>query len=68
MFWFYHMPPTGQETVNFIDEGWQEKMKCMVMFQYLTCDMHFGIIKIYGFLSKTTDRMFFFNSLVRQVH
>ena len=22
-----------------------EKMKCMVMFQYSICDMHFGIMK-----------------------
>ena len=27
-------------------------MECMVMFQYSTCDMHFGIVKNYGFISK----------------
>ena len=46
------MPQTGQETVNLIDEG-GKKMKFMVMFQFSTCDMHFGIVKFYGFLSKS---------------
>ena len=28
-----------------IEEGWLEKIKCMVKFQYSICDMHFGIMK-----------------------
>ena len=44
----------------------------MVKFQYLIWDMHLGIVKFYGILSKSflknTDRMFFLNLSERQVH
>ena len=43
---------TGQKNKKNFDEGCTEKMKCMVMFQYSTCDMHFWHRKIYGTLSK----------------
>ena len=43
----------------------------MVMFQYSICDMHFGIARFNGFLSKfilkNTDIMFFFDLTERQV-
>ena len=39
----------AKKTVNFINERCSEKMKCMVMFQYSTCDMHFGIVNFMEF-------------------
>ena len=57
-----------------IEEGWLKKMKCMVMFQYLICDMHFGTLKSelilgisYGILSDFSDKLFFLNSARRQI-
>ena len=48
-----------------------KKLKCMVMFQYSTCDMHFGTVKFIKFSSKfffkKTDRMVFFNLIEPQV-
>ena len=45
--------------------------KCTVMFQYSICDLHFGIEKLNGFLSKffkkNTNRMFLFNLAECQV-
>ena len=45
-------------------------MKCMVMFQYSICDMHFGIMKdglisgiSLGSLQVFSNRLLFFNSV-----
>ena len=41
---FHDLFPTVQETTHLTAEGWlkkKKKMKCMVMYQYPTCDMHF---------------------------
>ena len=38
---FNNLLPTLQETNHFVEVGWLKKMKCMVMYQYPTCDMHF---------------------------
>ena len=38
-----------KKTVKFFDVECSEKMKCMVMFQYSTCDMHFGIVNFMDF-------------------
>ena len=39
------MPQTVSETNHSIEKGWLNKMKCVVMFQYSICNMHFGIMK-----------------------
>ena len=53
-------------------KGSEKKMKCMVMFQSSICDMHLGIVKFNGFLSKillkSTDRKFLLNLTERQAH
>ena len=65
------MLQTGLKTVTFIDEGCPEKLKCMTMFQWSVCDMHFGIVKFNGFLSKLFYELqiefFFVNLTERQV-
>ena len=38
---FNNMFPTVQDINHFMEVGWLKKMKCMVMYQCLTCDMHF---------------------------
>ena len=40
-----NMPQTVKDIKYSIEDGWLKKMKCMVMFQYLKCGMHFGIMK-----------------------
>ena len=49
-------------------------MKCTVVFQYLICDLHFGIMKSelileisVGILSVFSDKLFFLNSARRQI-
>ena len=48
---FNNLFPTVQETNHFMEVGWLEKkkkkkkIKCMVMYQYPTCDMHSCIVK-----------------------
>ena len=49
-------------------------MKCMVMFQYSICDMHFGIMKSeliwgisVGIRLVYKDKLFFLNSTRRQI-
>ena len=49
-------------------------MKCMVMFQYSICDMHFGIIKSelimgisVGILEIFSDKLLFLNSARHQI-
>ena len=32
-------------------------MKCMVMFQYSTCDMHFGIVKFNGLCQNSFKKL-----------
>ena len=38
---FNNLFPTVQETNHFTEVGWLKKMKCMEMYRYPTCDMHF---------------------------
>ena len=38
---FKNLFPTVQETIHLMEVGWLKKMKCMVMYQYPTCDIHF---------------------------
>ena len=37
---FNNLFPTIQETNHFMEVGWLKKIKCMVMHQYPTCDLH----------------------------
>ena len=49
-------------------------MKCMVMFKYLICDMHFCIMKSelilrisIGIFKVFSNKLFFFNSARRKI-
>ena len=37
---FNNLFPTVQEINHFMEVGWLKKLKCIVMYQYPTCDMH----------------------------
>ena len=70
--------PTVQETNYFTDVGWLKKMKCMVMYQYPTCDMHFvqrkRCVEYWAFFRNSLHfkrqhilQMFFFNLVEHKV-